>query len=87
VAVRYVCDYILNGGDREEFFAKFDPRAVSCGFDPDRDLERVGIANQTTMLKARWMPAYLLVCRAHLGCCATYKPALTAVRIAAPLAA
>jgi 4-hydroxy-3-methylbut-2-en-1-yl diphosphate reductase len=46
----YVADYILNGGDRFEFLAKF-ARAHSVGFDPDRDLERVGIANQTTMLK------------------------------------
>ena len=50
-ARRYICDYILNGGDREEFYAKFDARAMSRGFDPDRDLERVGLANQTTMLK------------------------------------
>jgi hypothetical protein len=48
---RYVCNYILNGGDRKEFYAKFDVRAMSRGFDPDRDLERVGLANQTTMLK------------------------------------
>jgi 4-hydroxy-3-methylbut-2-enyl diphosphate reductase len=47
---QYVCDYILNGGDRNEFMAKFS-RACSAGFDPDRDLERIGIANQTTMLK------------------------------------
>jgi 4-hydroxy-3-methylbut-2-en-1-yl diphosphate reductase len=47
---QYVCDYILRGGDRQEFISKFS-RATSAGFDPDRDLERVGIANQTTMLK------------------------------------
>lgn len=46
----YVANYILNGGDKSEFMAKFN-RACSEGFDPDRDLERVGIANQTTMLK------------------------------------
>jgi 4-hydroxy-3-methylbut-2-en-1-yl diphosphate reductase len=46
----YVADYILNGGNREEFLTKF-AKACSAGFDPDRDLQRVGIANQTTMLK------------------------------------
>lgn len=46
----YVSDYIINGGDRHEFLAKFS-KAYSAGFDPDVDLERVGIANQTTMLK------------------------------------
>ncbi|MGB7247534.1 MAG: 4-hydroxy-3-methylbut-2-enyl diphosphate reductase [Phormidesmis sp.] len=46
----YVADYILNGGDRREFMAKF-ANAHSAGFDPDRDLDAVGIANQTTMLK------------------------------------
>ncbi len=46
----YVANYILKGGNREEFLAKF-PQACSNGFDPDVDLERVGIANQTTMLK------------------------------------
>lgn len=47
----YVCNYILNGGNRDEFMAKFS-KACSAGFDPDKDLERVGIANQTTMLKS-----------------------------------
>ncbi|MGL5193094.1 MAG: 4-hydroxy-3-methylbut-2-enyl diphosphate reductase, partial [Chroococcales cyanobacterium] len=47
----YVANYILNGGDKAEFMAKFS-KAVSPGFDPDRDLAQVGIANQTTMLKS-----------------------------------
>jgi 4-hydroxy-3-methylbut-2-en-1-yl diphosphate reductase len=46
----YVADYILNGGNREEFLTKFS-KGCSAGFDPDKDLEKVGIANQTTMLK------------------------------------
>ena len=46
----YVADYILNGGDRHEFLTKFS-QAHSAGLDPDIDLEKVGIANQTTMLK------------------------------------
>ncbi len=46
----YVANYILNGGDKAEFLTKFS-NAHSGGFDPERDLERVGIANQTTMLK------------------------------------
>ncbi|MEQ8382367.1 MAG: 4-hydroxy-3-methylbut-2-enyl diphosphate reductase [Coleofasciculus sp. A1-SPW-01] len=47
----YIANYILNGGNRDEFMAKFS-RATSEGFDPDRDLEHIGIANQTTMLKS-----------------------------------
>ncbi len=46
----YVANYILHGGDRNEFIVKFS-KSYSEGFDPDIDLERVGIANQTTMLK------------------------------------
>ncbi len=44
-----VCDYIRQGGDRGAFMARFG-RAASAGFDPDRDLQRIGLANQTTML-------------------------------------
>jgi 4-hydroxy-3-methylbut-2-enyl diphosphate reductase len=44
-----VCEYIRHGGDREVFLERF-ARAVSPGFDPDRDLVRIGLANQTTML-------------------------------------
>src|SRR5262249_45482525 len=46
----WVCKYILHGGVREEFLSKFR-KASSPGFDPDKHLLRVGIANQTTMLK------------------------------------
>ncbi len=46
----YICNYILQGGDRQEFLEKFK-KSYSESFDPDIDLERVGIANQTTMLK------------------------------------
>ena len=44
-----VCDYIRNGGDRQAFLNKFE-KAVSPGFDPDTDLQKIGVANQTTML-------------------------------------
>jgi 4-hydroxy-3-methylbut-2-en-1-yl diphosphate reductase len=46
-----VCDYIRHGGDRTAFLARFAP-AVSPGFDPDTHLQRVGCANQTTMLSS-----------------------------------
>src|SRR4029453_409059 len=44
-----VCDYIRSGGNTNDFLARFGD-AVSPGFDPERDLERIGCANQTTML-------------------------------------
>jgi 4-hydroxy-3-methylbut-2-enyl diphosphate reductase len=46
-----VCDYILGRGNRQAFMDRF-ARACSPGFDPDCDLARVGVANQTTMLKS-----------------------------------
>ena len=47
----YVCRYITKGGDREAFLKKFDG-AYSDGFDPDRHLNTIGLANQTTMLRS-----------------------------------
>jgi 4-hydroxy-3-methylbut-2-enyl diphosphate reductase len=46
----YVCDYIRNGGDKEEFLERFR-NAHSPGFDPDVHLKTIGVANQTTMLR------------------------------------
>ena len=46
----HVCEYILQGGNKQEFLERFKG-AYSPGFDPDRDLEVVGVANQTTMLR------------------------------------
>lgn len=45
-----VGDYITSGGDKEAFLKYFE-KAVSKGFDPDTMLDKVGLANQTTMYK------------------------------------
>jgi 4-hydroxy-3-methylbut-2-enyl diphosphate reductase len=49
--VDYVCDFIRNGGDKQEFLTRFEGD-FSAGFDPDIHLRQVGVANQTTMLKS-----------------------------------
>jgi 4-hydroxy-3-methylbut-2-enyl diphosphate reductase len=46
---RTICDFIEHGGDGQALQTHFG-RAVSPGFDFQRDLTRVGLANQTTML-------------------------------------
>ncbi len=48
---QYVSNYIIGKGNRNEFLKRF-AKAFSPGFDPDRDLQRIGVANQTTMLKS-----------------------------------
>ena len=44
-----VCDFIRDGRHPAAFASRF-ANAASPGFDPERDLRRVGLANQTTML-------------------------------------
>ncbi|MDD5201048.1 MAG: hypothetical protein PHC88_14745, partial [Terrimicrobiaceae bacterium] len=45
-----VGDYIRRGGDKAAFLRDFTG-ACSPGFDPDQHLRKVGVANQTTMLR------------------------------------
>jgi 4-hydroxy-3-methylbut-2-enyl diphosphate reductase len=47
----WVCDYIRGRGERTAFLDKFR-HSVSDGFDPDLHLGKVGVANQTTMLRS-----------------------------------
>lgn len=49
-----VCDYIEGRGNRGIFLQEFQA-GMSEGFDPDRDLARIGCANQTTMLSSESM--------------------------------
>ena len=46
---RAVCDFIEGKVSSDALMRQF-AHAVSPGFDPDRDLGRIGVANQTTML-------------------------------------
>ena len=47
----WVCRYVLEGGNKDEFLTRFKG-AYSAGFDPDLHLQRLGVANQTTMLQS-----------------------------------
>ena len=46
---KVVCEFIEGRVTGAELMAKF-AHAASPGFDPDRDLKKIGVANQTTML-------------------------------------
>ena len=46
-----VCEYIREGGDAGAFLSEFR-NCISEGFDPNTHLQRVGVANQTTMLSS-----------------------------------
>lgn len=60
-----VCGFIRGTVDRDAFLARLG-RAVSPGFDPDRDLLRVGLANQTTMLMSESLAIGEMLRRAML---------------------
>lgn len=49
--VRYLTDYLVHGAPKEEFHTFFKGK-TSDGFDPEIHLDRIGVANQTTMLKS-----------------------------------
>ena len=49
--VDFVCEYIRHGGDKAAFLERFGANH-SPGFDPDLHLRKIGVANQTTMLKS-----------------------------------
>jgi 4-hydroxy-3-methylbut-2-enyl diphosphate reductase len=46
-----VANFLLHGGDPAEFLSRF-AGATSPGFDPQVHLQRIGVANQTTMLRS-----------------------------------
>jgi 4-hydroxy-3-methylbut-2-enyl diphosphate reductase len=48
------CDYVRGTGNKATFLERF-ASATSVGFDPDIHLQRVGCANQTTMLSTESM--------------------------------
>jgi len=49
--VEAVCSYIRSGGDSDAFLKRFEG-GLSPDFDPNLHLTRIGVANQTTMLKS-----------------------------------
>jgi 4-hydroxy-3-methylbut-2-enyl diphosphate reductase len=73
-----VCEFILHGGDRAAFMDRFG-KATSPGFEPARDLERIGLANQTTMLMSESLEIGEMLRRAMLsrygaaGCAERYQ--------------
>ena len=58
-----VARMIRSGGDAGTFLERFAP-ACSDGFDPAADLQRVGLANQTTMLSSESLQVAEIIRRA-----------------------
>ncbi len=59
----FLCDYLTSKRSATEFIERFS-NAVSPGFDPEIHLQKVGVANQTTMLKSETEEIQKRVCRA-----------------------
>jgi 4-hydroxy-3-methylbut-2-enyl diphosphate reductase len=62
---RMICDFIEGRGDVAALEAKFG-QAVSPGFDFERDLTCVGLANQTTMLSGESLAIADEVCKSMI---------------------
>lgn len=60
-----VCRFVLGQASRDEFLARF-ARAASDGFDPVVHLERIGLANQTTMLMSESLRVQEMLRRAYI---------------------
>lgn len=60
-----LCDFIRGRVDRAALLERLGP-GCSPGFDPDRDLVRVGLANQTTMLMSESLAVGDMVRRAMI---------------------
>ena len=59
----FLCSYLLGKISSEALMERFGP-AVSDGFDPEKHLQKVGVANQTTMLKSETEEIQKRICRA-----------------------
>lgn len=59
----FVCDGIVGRVSRDSFLQTFKD-ACSKGFDPEKDLERIGFANQTTMLRGESVEISNMICNA-----------------------
>lgn len=60
-----VCRFVRGDLARDEFTARFAP-AVSEGFEPATHLQRIGLANQTTMLMSESLRVQEMLRRAYL---------------------
>lgn len=76
---RVVCEFVAGDVTPAAFRERF-AHAVSPGFDPEKDLERIGLANQTTMLMSESLRVQEMLRAAFL---ARYGPAGLAERFRA----